>query len=238
VLDVDAPMRQVLLKDATEASVAAQARSAGMVTLRASAVEKARAGLTTFEEALRVTHSDHASAETCPTCARSVNRDMVACPWCATSLDRGRCRECTRQLDPDWRICPWCRTPATMTPAPAAVSAPAAVVHGGSGVPVQAVPVHAMPVQSLPAQTMPVQAMPAQVSAAPLAYAPAPAMDATGHLGEPPVSGWPAEPPVSSWPATPAAEPPVSGWASHDPGQEAPSSGWQGYSDGVPPQGA
>jgi type IV pilus assembly protein PilB len=112
VLDVDAAMRQVLLKDPTEGSIAAQARAAGMLTLRAAAVEKARAGETTFEEALRVTHSDHASAESCPSCARSVARDMVVCPWCATPLDRGRCRSCSRQLDPDWRICPWCRTPA------------------------------------------------------------------------------------------------------------------------------
>ena len=87
-----------------------------MVTLRASAVEKARAGLTTFEEALRVTHSDHASAESCPTCTRSVARDMVACPWCATALDRGRCRHCSKQLEADWRICPWCRTPAVAVP--------------------------------------------------------------------------------------------------------------------------
>ena len=105
-------LRQVLLKDATEASVAAQARASGMATLRTSAVEKARAGETTFEEVLRVTHTDHVSAETCPTCTRTVARDMVVCPWCTTALDRGRCSGCSRQLDPDWRICPWCRTPA------------------------------------------------------------------------------------------------------------------------------
>ncbi len=125
VLDVDAPMRQVLLKDASEGAVGAQARASGMVTLRAAAVDKARAGLTTFEEALRVTHSDHASAESCPTCARAVARDMVACPWCATALDRGRCRSCAKQLDPDWRICPWCRTPAGDVRAPAPAAHPA-----------------------------------------------------------------------------------------------------------------
>jgi len=55
VLDVDAAMRQVLLRDPSEAAVAAQAASAGMIGLRASAVLKALAGRTTFEEALRVT---------------------------------------------------------------------------------------------------------------------------------------------------------------------------------------
>jgi len=55
VLDVDAAMRQVLLRDPSEAAVAGQAASAGMIGLRASAVLKALAGRTTFEEALRVT---------------------------------------------------------------------------------------------------------------------------------------------------------------------------------------
>jgi type IV pilus assembly protein PilB len=143
VLNVDAAMRQVLLKDPTEASVAAQARAAGMVTLRAAAVEKARVGETTFEEALRVTHSDHASAESCPSCARAVARDMVACPYCATALDRGRCRSCSRQLDPDWRICPWCRTPAP----PSGSSSSAAAVPGAP--PSPAPPMQASPTEPL-----------------------------------------------------------------------------------------
>ena len=36
---------------------------------------------------------------------------MVACPWCATNLDRGHCASCGKNLDPQWRVCPWCRTP-------------------------------------------------------------------------------------------------------------------------------
>ena len=170
VLDVDVAMRQVLLKDPTESSVAAQARAAGMITLRAAAVDKARAGETTFEEALRVTHSDHASGESCPSCARPVARDMVACPWCATALDRGRCRSCSRQLDPDWRICPWCRTPAP----PTGVASGTAGSHpggsgSGAGVPGSAPPasasvgspVTAVPAQAVPSPSSPVQTPPA-----------------------------------------------------------------------------
>jgi type IV pilus assembly protein PilB len=158
VLDVDAAMRQVLLKDATESAIAAQAREAGMITLRASAVEKARTGETTFEEALRVTHSDHSGGDTCPSCVRNVARDMVACPWCSTSLDRGRCRNCSRQLDPDWRICPWCRTPAAHTTAPAA--APSRVQAPLYEAPVQQAPVQQMPFPQVPAQQTPVQQAP------------------------------------------------------------------------------
>jgi type IV pilus assembly protein PilB len=112
VLDVDAVMRQVLVKDPTEAAVAAQARASGMVTLRAAAIIKALRGQTTFEEAVRVTHSDSAGGQACPVCQRPVGADMIVCPWCAATLDRGQCPTCARQLDPNWRICPWCRTPA------------------------------------------------------------------------------------------------------------------------------
>jgi type IV pilus assembly protein PilB len=112
VLTVDAPMRQVLMKDPTEAAISAQARAAGMVTLRAAAILKALRGQTTFEEAIRVTHADHAGGKACPVCERPVASDMVVCPWCAATLDRGHCQNCARNLDPDWRICPWCRTPA------------------------------------------------------------------------------------------------------------------------------
>ncbi len=112
VLLVDAAMRQVLVKDPSETAVATQARASGMLTLRAAAIEKACKGLTTFEEAIRVTHADHAGGQHCHVCERQVEQDMVVCPWCMATLDRGHCRNCARELNPDWRICPWCRTPA------------------------------------------------------------------------------------------------------------------------------
>jgi type IV pilus assembly protein PilB len=112
VLSVDAVMRQVLVKDASEAAISAQARAAGMLTLRAAAIEKARRAQTTFEEAVRVTHADHGGQHGCPACGRPIEQDMVVCPWCAATLNRGHCERCARNLDPDWKICPWCRTPA------------------------------------------------------------------------------------------------------------------------------
>jgi type IV pilus assembly protein PilB len=111
VLEVDAAMREVLMRDPTESAVAARARDAGMQTLRAAAIEKAKRGETTFEEAIRVTHSDDTGGRHCPECERSVRFDMVACPWCAAALDAGHCTECARDLEPDWQLCPWCRTP-------------------------------------------------------------------------------------------------------------------------------
>jgi type IV pilus assembly protein PilB len=111
VLEVDAAMRQVLIKDPTEGAVGAQAKATGMLTLRASALDKARRGETTFEEALRVTHSDSSVGHHCAACERPVEPGMIACPWCAATSEHVRCASCDARLDPEWKICPWCRTP-------------------------------------------------------------------------------------------------------------------------------
>jgi type IV pilus assembly protein PilB len=113
VLPVTASMRAVLMSTPNEGAVAAAARAAGMRTLRASAVAKAHAGITSYEEVLRITHVDSSgSALHCPACGGAISGDMVACPWCTTPVDRGHCTECDRPLEAAWRICPWCRTPA------------------------------------------------------------------------------------------------------------------------------
>jgi len=54
VLPVTAALRAVLLATPTEAAVGAAAQAAGMTDLRASAIARAMAGVTTFEEVLRV----------------------------------------------------------------------------------------------------------------------------------------------------------------------------------------
>jgi type IV pilus assembly protein PilB len=110
VLEVDAAMRQVLMTSATESAVGAQAKAAGMMTMRAAALAKARRGETTFEEVIRVTHSDHAGGEQCASCHRGVEAGMVACPWCGVGINRGACAACGRNVEPDWTTCPWCRT--------------------------------------------------------------------------------------------------------------------------------
>jgi CheY-like chemotaxis protein len=96
-----------------------------METLRASAVAKAHAGVTTYEEVLRVTQLDSASGVHCSACGGAISGDMVACPWCTTPIDRGHCTGCSRPLEAGWRICPWCRTDA-----PHGAVAAAAVADG------------------------------------------------------------------------------------------------------------
>jgi type IV pilus assembly protein PilB len=121
VLPVTASMRAVLMTNPNEGAIAAAARASGMLTLRASGLIKAHAGITTYEEVLRVTQVDSGSAALhCTACSGALGSDMVICPWCATPIDRGHCTECERPLDATWRVCPWCRTPAPghTTPTP------------------------------------------------------------------------------------------------------------------------
>ncbi len=108
VLEVDAPMRSTLLATPTEHAVGERARAAGLATLRTSALAKAWRGETTFEEAVRVTHSDHQGGLACPSCDRGVDQDMLTCPWCACPLGPDGCATCHRPMEPDWKVCPWC----------------------------------------------------------------------------------------------------------------------------------
>lgn len=111
VLEVDAELRRVLVADPREAAVSEAASQRGMVSLRDSAVRKAMAGQTTFEEALRVTASDDAAPLACRSCERPVEEGMVACPWCGTSQQPEGCTSCHRPLRAEWSCCPWCAAP-------------------------------------------------------------------------------------------------------------------------------
>jgi type IV pilus assembly protein PilB len=114
VLPVTASVRSVLSHTPTEAAVGAAARAAGMTTLRGSGLARARRGETTFEEVLRVAQVDITEGHRCTACDRAVEADMIACPWCATIVDRGHCSSCARPLEAGWKICPWCRTSAAV----------------------------------------------------------------------------------------------------------------------------
>ena len=130
VLEVDAEMRKVLIRDPSEGAVLAQATKAGMSTLRASALLKARRGETTFEEVLRVAGSESSGQGLrCPACERGVESGMVACPWCAATLVHDECLGCGKHLKADWRICPWCRVPVDAPVRAAAAPSHAAPSH-------------------------------------------------------------------------------------------------------------
>ena len=114
VLPITAALRTVLLANPEERALAAAARAAGYVNMRASAIKKAMRGETTFEEVLRVTTSDsHEGSVRCTGCGLRLVEDMVCCPRCGTEADHGQCRSCGKGLEADWRVCPYCRTEKT-----------------------------------------------------------------------------------------------------------------------------
>jgi type IV pilus assembly protein PilB len=108
VLPVTAELREVLLRDPTEAAISAAARAHGMLTLRAAALAAAGRGHTTYEEVLRVTHVDAVGGPRCQQCSRALAVGMVCCPYDGTPVGRGRCGDCGERLDAEWRVCPWC----------------------------------------------------------------------------------------------------------------------------------
>ncbi|MFC3686736.1 ATPase, T2SS/T4P/T4SS family [Aquipuribacter hungaricus] len=126
VLTVDAEMRRILVRDPSEDAVVSQAKAAGMRSLRASALQKAMDGRTTFEEVVRVTTADSGGGSACPACDRPVERGMVACPYCAADLEAHRCRSCSKELEPAWALCPWCRTAVAESAPPTGAHDPAA----------------------------------------------------------------------------------------------------------------
>jgi type IV pilus assembly protein PilB len=109
ILPVTASLRAVLMATPTEGAIVDASRKAGMQTLRASAIAKAHAGVTTYEEVLRATQVDANDATHCSACGGQVEDGMIACPWCATTVSDDRCPNCTKQTEAAWRICPWCR---------------------------------------------------------------------------------------------------------------------------------
>ena len=59
MLPVSESVRRLIIKRATAAVIKNQAISEGMKSLRMAGIEKAREGVTTLEEILRVTSEDH-----------------------------------------------------------------------------------------------------------------------------------------------------------------------------------
>ena len=110
VIDISGRVREVLSTGGGEASIRQAARQSGAISLREDGLDKARQGLTTLDEVLRVTPMDHVDRGVCPTCRLNVDSDFEHCPWCATDLRGMTCATCQRELAMGWIACPKCGT--------------------------------------------------------------------------------------------------------------------------------
>ena len=109
IIDPTARMREMISAEASEQELRLAAVAAKMTTLGEDGLDKAKAGLTTLEELLRVIEVTSKTESICPTCARIVQYDFVACPHCETMLSRN-CMGCKRSLQLEWKTCPYCGT--------------------------------------------------------------------------------------------------------------------------------
>ena len=123
VLTVDAAIRELIAKDATEAALLKAAMDGGMKYLLEDGLDKIAEGITSIEELLRVVYiRDEDSALTCQKCAESIPKDGKICPQCG-NLVENKCPGCGGPRDLKWQFCPFCGMgcPPSLVPLPAAV---------------------------------------------------------------------------------------------------------------------
>src|SRR5213593_2668955 len=111
ILDPTARMREMISAEASEQKLRLAALSAKMTTLGEDGLNKAKAGITTLEELLRVIEVSSKTESICPACAKIVQYDFVVCPFCETLLSRN-CMSCKHSLQLEWKTCPFCGTRA------------------------------------------------------------------------------------------------------------------------------
>jgi type IV pilus assembly protein PilB len=111
IFDPTARMREMISAEATEQELRLAALAAKMTTLGEDGLTKAKAGLTTLEELLRVIEVSGKTESLCPTCAKVVQYNFMICPFCETILSRN-CVGCKRALQLEWKMCPYCGTRA------------------------------------------------------------------------------------------------------------------------------
>jgi len=111
IFDPTARMREMISAEATEQELRLAALAAKMTTLGEDGLTKAKAGLTTLEELLRVIEVSGKTESLCPTCAKVVQYNFMTCPFCGTILSRN-CVGCKHALQLEWKMCPYCGTRA------------------------------------------------------------------------------------------------------------------------------
>jgi type IV pilus assembly protein PilB len=109
VLPINQQLREQITAQVSDSSLSYAARASGVRTLRASGLAKVRAGITTLEEMLRVTHVEREEVVRCPACRQEVDPAFLVCPYCQEDLSGNACPQCNRDVQAEWTICPYCR---------------------------------------------------------------------------------------------------------------------------------
>ena len=106
LLTVTPVVREALLSRTSENDLRYLAAQEEVEPLLERALQKARNGLISLEELLRVVPYE-VGARCCAHCLYPLEHFYLYCPQCARPLVQ-RCRECGKRLRKNWRVCPYC----------------------------------------------------------------------------------------------------------------------------------
>jgi len=106
-LVMDARIRDMVLRGASEEDIRLAAQEAGMRTLIEDGLEKARQGSTTLSELGRVLEVGEYAASGCTGCGRVLHHEYRFCPYCKTPHHRV-CARCGKALHVGWVACAYC----------------------------------------------------------------------------------------------------------------------------------
>ena len=107
VFQIDGELKRLVYQGSTETELLETARWAGMTTLLEDGLSKVRAGLTTFEEIIRVFGEQNFAGIKCPLCSVHLEERFKFCPLCGGNVTP-RCADCGKLLASNWRNCPSC----------------------------------------------------------------------------------------------------------------------------------
>ena len=109
ILVLNSEIRELIANNAAEDAILKAAVSAGMRHLIEDGVEKARQGITSIEEILRVLSlREDEGVLICASCGGSIRSDFTTCPYCAAAV-MNRCPSCGKAREHNWKFCPYCR---------------------------------------------------------------------------------------------------------------------------------
>ncbi len=107
VFQIDGELKRLVYQGSTETELLETARWAGMTTLLEDGLSKVRAGLTTFEEIIRVFGEQNFAGIKCPHCSVNLEERYRFCPLCGGTVTP-RCADCGKLLASNWKNCPFC----------------------------------------------------------------------------------------------------------------------------------
>lgn len=106
LLTVTPAIREAILSRASENDLRYLAAQEEVEPLLAEARHKARKGLLSLEEMMRVVPYE-VGARCCAHCLYPLEHTYLYCPQCARPLVQ-RCRACGKRLQKNWQVCPYC----------------------------------------------------------------------------------------------------------------------------------